>query len=183
MKCPRLRFLVPLLASLILMTGADALALYASSAPDRYGVDQRIAAITWEAACRISQYEICPDKGPVVRRSIVIGELGSANGIYFIGSDVVWLDTPRGGTGAWLTIFHEQIHFLQSQNLFEINEYDDWMLGCLVEREALDFTNTYAQELRRPELQRSIEVWEDLYKCKLSNKPRHIMIWGPGHDA
>ena len=162
MKCPRLRYLLPLLASLMLMLGADAIATYT---PNQYNIDQRIAAITWDAACRISQYEVCPDKGPAVRRSPVVGELGRARGIYFVGSYVVWLDPEIGGSQAWLTTFHEQIHFLQSANLVEMAEYDDHLLDCLVEREALDFTNAYARELRRPELQRTLEVWYALYEC------------------
>ena len=178
MKCPRLRYLVPLLASLTLMLGADAIALYATSPPDRYGVDQRIAAITYAAACRLSQYTYCPEIGPTVRRSPILGEMASARGAYWMGAPVVWLDTTVGGTQAWLTILHEQIHYLQWHNEVDSEGFDR-TLTCLLEREALEFTNAYARELRRPKLIRTVEDWRDLYNCHEKNNKRIMGI----HDV
>jgi len=160
---PRLRFLIAFLAVTFLSGAADKLT------PDRYTLDQRVAKITWKAACRISQYEECPKRGPAVRRSPVIGEVG-ARGAYWMGTPVVWLDKALStGTQMWLTIFHEQIHYLQGWNRVDSLGFDK-TLRCLIEREALDFTNAYADELGRPDLKRTLKVWRKLYGCDLSSK-------------
>jgi hypothetical protein len=130
---------------------------------DQYVRDQRIAQITYKAACRISNYE-CVRPAPVVRRSPILGENG-IRGAYWVDSTVVWLDRPLKGSQLWLTIFHEQVHYLQTQNTVGGEGYDK-LLTCLVEREALDFTNEYAVELDRSDLIRTIEVWRELYNCK-----------------
>ena len=142
--------------------------------PERYAKDQRIAKITWKAACRISNYEVCPKHGPAVRRSPLIGEVG-ARGAYWMGSPVIWLDPPlKSGTQMWMTIFHEQIHYLQWINQVDSEGFDR-TLRCLIEREALDFTNAYAVELGRSDLQRTVEVWRRLYGCDLSGK--NVGMW------
>ena len=150
----------------LLLTFLAAVAL--ASAPvkvaDRYTMDQRIAGITWDAACRISKYD-CDVQEPTVRRSPVLGE-NSARGAYWEDSTVLWLDSTLHGTQFWLTTFHEQIHYLQGQNTVGFVSFDH-MLTCLVEREALIFVNTYADELGRPDLKRPVDVWRKLYNCRI----------------
>jgi len=87
-----------------------------------------------------------------------------------MGTPVVWLDKALStGTQMWLTIFHEQIHYLQGWNRVDSLGFDK-TLRCLIEREALDFTNAYADELGRPDLKRTLKVWRKLYGCDLSSK-------------
>lgn len=82
-----------------------------------------------------------------------------------MGSPVIWLDPSlKRGTQMWLTIFHEQIHYLQYLNGTDSEGYDK-ILRCLIEREALDFTNMYADELKAPALKRTVKTWRKLYKC------------------
>ncbi len=153
---PRLRFILPLIA-----VAAFAFSDPARVETDSYRSDQRIARITWKAACRISKYD-CPYKSPKVRRSAILGEQG-IRGAYWAGSPVVWLDKPVHGTQLWLTIFHEQVHYIQTAN----GVGDDWgrLLSCMMEREALDFTNAYALELKAPGYVRTLKVWRSLYNC------------------
>ena len=140
----------------------------------KYDDDQRISRITWRAACRISHYELCPEERPAVRRSPILGERMSARGVYWLGTPVVWLDSPQRGTQQWLTTFHEQVHFIQYVNGVSVEGYDR-DLRCLIEREALDFTNAYALELGRPELQRTLEVWQELYNCGPKTSTKSLM--------
>lgn len=135
----------------------------------KYDDDQRVSRITWEAVCRISRYEYCPEGHPPTRRSPILGELMDARGSYWTGSSVVWLDRSLHGTQQWLTTFHEQLHYVQYINNVATDDPSKHLL-CLVEREARDFTNQYARELRRPDLQRDLDVWQALYSC------------GPKHD-
>lgn len=157
---PRLRFLIAFLAVTIL-SGWEA-----DYSSDQYVRDQRIARITYKAACRISQYD-CVRPAPVVRRSPILGENG-IRGAYWPASTVIWLDRPLKGTQLWLTIFHEQVHYLQVANTVDSGGWDK-LLTCLIEREALDFTNEYAVELERPDLIRTVEVWRKLYNCDPSS--------------
>ena len=154
----RLRFLIALLAAAALSLAP------VSDVPGRYTLDQRIAGITWDAACRISKYD-CDVQEPTVRRSPVLGE-NSARGAYWEDSTVLWLDNTLHGTQFWLTTFHEQIHYLQGHNTVGFVSFDA-MLTCLVEREALEFVNTYADELGRPDLKRPVDVWRKIYNCRI----------------
>jgi len=168
MRLPRLRFLIPFAAAIFLSLGAN------SYVATQYSDDQRIAKITWKAACRISNYEVCPKKGPAVRRSPILGEMASARGAYWLGSSVIWLDKPLSGTQVWLTVFHEQIHYLQTVNGVTMEGYDQ-TLRCLVEREALELTNAYVDELGAPRsYKRTVEVWRKLYGCT-PNSGKQIM--------
>jgi hypothetical protein len=163
---PRFRFLIAFVA-VVFLCGA------ASKLPSQYSTDQRIAKITWKAACRISNYEVCPKRGPAVRRSPVIDEV-NAWGAFWPRTEVIWIGQAlelQIGTRLWLTIFHEQIHYLQGINTIEYDGYDK-ALSCLIEREALDFTNAYAEELGRSDMQRTVERWRELYNCDLSPKQR-----------
>jgi len=153
------------LGFLIVFLAVAALSLApVSEVADRYTMDQRIAGITWDAACRISKYD-CAVQEPTVRRSPVIGE-NRARGVYWENSTVIWLDSSLRGTQFWLTTFHEQIHYLQGQNTVGFVQFDR-MLTCLVEREALDFVNTYADELGRSDLKRTVVEWRKLYNCRI----------------
>jgi len=144
----------------------------AANLPSRYEADQRIAKVTWKAACRISNYEVC-GKRPAVRRSPVIDEM-HAWGAYWYGQEIVWIGKTlelKSGSRLWLTIFHEQIHYLQWINSIDYDGYDK-ALTCLVEREALDFVNLYADELAAGYMKRTVEKWRELYGCDLSVNKR-----------
>lgn len=156
---PRARFLYALMLTLL------AYGCVNLTTPTVYDIDQRIARITWEAACRLSQYDICPSQGPFARRSPIVGEMASAYGLYWMGSPVTWIADDLMGTQLWLTIFHEQIHFLQYFN--GVDEEDDSRLTrCLLEREAMELTNKFAAELgSEPKYTRSATVWRRLYGC------------------
>lgn len=160
MKLPRIRFVLPfLLISTLSGWAADP---YVS----RFDSDQRIAAITYKAACRITNY-VCPKVGmPQVRRSATLGDNG-VRGIIWNDEGVVWLDTKVKGTQTWLVMLHEQIHWLQIKNGVDAGANDS-LLICIMEREALDFTNEYARELRAPWMQRTLEEWRKLYGCKVN---------------
>ncbi|KKM98319.1 hypothetical protein LCGC14_1159140 [marine sediment metagenome] len=152
----RARFLIAFLAA------ASLTAAPVNDVPDRYATDQRIARITYKAACRISKYD-CVRPAPRVRRSPVVGD-NDARGAYWSNSTVVWLDRDLKGTQLWLTIFHEQVHYLQVGNTVDANGFDRFMT-CIMEREALDFVNEYARELNKPTFVRTVKVWRELYKC------------------
>jgi len=143
-----------------------------ANVPSKYATDQVIAKVTWKAACRISNYEQCSDR-PAVRRSPVIDEM-RAWGAYWYGQRIIWIgeaDVLQAGSRLWLTIFHEQIHYLQWLNSVEYDGYDK-QLTCLVEREALDFVNLYADEIDAGYMKRTVEEWRDLYGCDLSSNKR-----------
>lgn len=157
---PRLSFVLPLIAVALLALSDPA------QVDSQYSADQRIAKITYKAACRISKYA-CPTRGmPSVRRSAMIGESG-ARGVIWSGQKVVWLDKALVGTRVWLTIFHEQVHWLQIQSGVDAG-LEERLLTCIMEREAMDFTNAYARELGAPQMQRSLVVWRNLYSCNLT---------------
>ena len=158
MSLPRLRFVIPFLLIAWFSVAVD------SYVATQYQEDQRTAKIVWKAACRITNYEVCPRKGPAIRRSPIVNELMGALGVYWMGSPVIWLSEPITGGQAWLTILHEQIHYLQYLNDVDSEGFDK-NLTCLEEREAMVFTNIYAIEIDRLDLVRSVEVWRDLYKC------------------
>lgn len=164
----RARFIFAFLAALSLTAWTPD---YASS---KYDDDQRNSRVTWTAACRISQYRYCPEQGPETRRSPILGEIMDARGSYWTGSAAVWLDVTLHGTQSWLTTFHEQIHYIQYINNVATDNPSKNLL-CLVEREALDFTNQYAIELERPDLQRTVEVWRDIYNCGTKVDPKSFM--------
>jgi hypothetical protein len=153
-------------------------ALLAFSEPfaitDSYRADQRIAHSTWKAACRLSYYETCPKRGPALRRSPIVGEMAEAYGLYWMGSDVIWVDTTLSGTRLWLTTFHEQIHYIQGLNYVDVEGYSK-LNNCLIEREAMELTNKYGLELKVvASFLRTVEVWRELYNCK-PGTPTRIM--------
>ncbi len=158
---PRLRFWTALFAVLILQLG---LHTYELASP--FEQDQRIARITWKAATRLTGYDIHQKTTPQVRRSPMVGELMEAHGVYYYESPIVWIDEGETLTQVWLTIFHEQIHYIQELNGVEGDGYDK-PYTCLIEYEAMHYTNMYADELgaSRP-YRREIENWRELYNCK-----------------
>jgi len=169
MKLPRLRFLIPFALAIFMSLGANS---YVST---QFDEDQRIAEITWEAACRLSQYE-CPDKSPMVRRSPIIGEMARARGAYWFAAQVVWLDSPLGGSQQYLTTLHEQIHYLQWFN--RVGDETGWsdLMKCIQEREALEYTNAYALELGLSEQwMRSVPEWRRLYGCTPPKQSKKLM--------
>jgi len=89
-----------------------------------------------------------------------------AYGVYYYGSPIVWIDEGETLTQVWLTIFHEQVHYMQELNGVEGDGYDK-SLACLIEYEAMDYTNKYADELgtSAPYI-RHVEEWRELYNCK-----------------
>ena len=163
---PRARYLYALMLTL-LAYGCVSLVPYE---PTVYDKDQRIARITWEAACRLSQYDDCPGDGPSARRSPIVGEMANAYGLYWMGAPVIWIDSDLMGTQLWLTIFHEQIHYLQSWN--DVHEVGDEsrLTVCMLEREAMELTNRFAAELNaEPKYTRSAATWRRLYGCTASS--------------
>jgi len=166
---PRYRFLIAFALIALFAVFHDP---YAQT--DSYDADQRIAYKTWKAACRLSHYETCPKTGPALRRSPIVGEMAEAYGLYWMGSDVIWVDTTLKGTRLWLTTFHEQIHYIQGLNYVDVEGYSK-LNDCLIEREAMELTNTYGMELEVPLFfLRTVGVWRELYKCE-PGKPDRIM--------
>ena len=158
---PRLSYLIALLAALFLLGQSRA----PEANDDQYVSDQRMARSTWKAVCRLSQYRACPRKAPELRRSPIVGELARAYGIYWMGMEVVWIDTKLTGTRAWLTTFHEQVHYLQYLNTVDVD--DSHLFDCLIERESMELTNKYAVELKAgPSHIRSLVRWRQLYNCQ-----------------
>ena len=166
---PRIQYLVALaLAVVLLILGKT------SPADGEYAAEQRIAKITWNAACRLSNYETCPKKGPALRRSPIVGELAQAYGLYWMGSSVIWIDTELVGTRIWLTTFHEQIHYIQGLNYVDVEGFSK-LNDCLIEREAMELTNAYGRELGvGASFLRTVEVWRELYNCG-PNQTQRIM--------
>ncbi len=157
---PRLSYLLALLAALFLLGQSRA-----PLADVQYNADQRMARITWKAVCRLSSYRECPRKGPEVRRSPIVGELARAYGLYWMGMEVVWIDSKLTGTKAWLTTFHEQVHYLQWINSVDVD--NSRLFDCLIEREAMELTNAYAVKIKAgPSHIRSLVRWRQLYKCQ-----------------
>jgi len=156
MRLPRLRFILPLVAA-IFLTGATTVA-------SQWAQDQRVARATWKAACELSKYNCKGLETPTVRRSGMLGDI-RVRGAYWGGSPIVWLDTPLKGTQMWLTIFHEQIHYLQYFN----GAFDDnssRLLDCVIEREAWKLTNEYVDYLNAVQsFKRPLEEWKRLYDC------------------
>jgi hypothetical protein len=165
LKFPRLRFVVPFIAALLL-TGYGEVA-------SKWEQDQRIARLTWKAACELSRYSCKRLDVPTVRRSGMLGDI-RARGAYWGGSPIIWLDWPLKGTQMWLTTFHEQIHYLQWHN----RAYDgnsSRLLDCVIEREAWRLTNEYVDYLKAPQtFKRSLEDWKRLYDCD-ANQQNQIM--------
>ncbi len=158
---PRLSYLIALLAALFLLGQSRA----PEANDDQYVSDQRMGRNTWKAVCRLSQYRHCPRKAPEVRRSPIVGELAKAYGVYWMGMEVVWIDTNLTGIRAWLTTFHEQIHYVQYLNGVDVD--DSRLFDCLIEREAMELTNMYAREMKAgPSHIRSVVRWRQLYKCQ-----------------
>ena len=158
---PRAKFVYALLLT-ILVYGC----VVVKDAYTTYERDQRTARITWEAACRLSQYDYCPKAGPFTRRSPIVGEMARAYGLYWMGSPVIWIDTNLMGTRLWLTIFHEQVHYLQSINKVTVPADETRLTVCMLEREAMELTNEFAAELgAEPKYTRSAAEWRRLYRC------------------
>ncbi len=158
---PRLRFWTALFLVLMLHLG---LQTYETASP--FEQDQRIARITWKAATRLTGYDIKYKTTPQVRRSPIVGELMEAHGIYYYGSPIVWVDDDETLTQVWLTIFHEQVHYIQELNGVDGDGYDK-SYACLIEREAMEYTNLYATELGASlPYTRKLENWRELYNCK-----------------
>jgi len=159
---PRSQFWTALFVVLLLHLG---LQTYEKASP--FEQDQRIARITWKAATRLTGYDIAQRTAPQVRRSPILGEMMNARGAYWCDTAIVWLDTAMtDNTQTWLTIFHEQVHYLQCMSSMDGWGYDK-DLDCLIEREANDFTTLYAKELHTPvSYIRTDEEWRDIYNCK-----------------
>lgn len=128
----------------------------------QFTADQRIAAIVYSSACRMTNYE-CSGDVPMLRRSPELFHNGIRG--MFWSEGVYWVANEMTGTQLWLTAFHETVHVLQNRN--GILEYDDDdLLDCMVEREALDFTNAYVDVLNAPQsFKRTVETWRELYDC------------------
>ncbi len=170
---PRLPFILALVLALFLLGKS-----HAPLADGQYTTDQRMAKITWKAVCRLSNYRVCPRKGPEVRRSPIVGEIGGAYGLYWMGMDVVWIDTKLKGNRAWLTTFHEQIHYLQYVNTVDVGE--SRIFDCLIEREAMELTNDYARELKAgPSHITNLARWRQLYNCQPRAYNRGLMYHSP----
>lgn len=152
----RLRFAVALVAALLL-TGI-------STIPDStFTKDQRIAAVVYSAACSMTGYK-CTDVVPQIRRSPQLRAYGY-KGLYW-SAGIIWLDTGLTGSKLWLSAFHETVHVLQDRNGVLDYQFDP-ELDCLVEREALDYTNAYADVIGAgPSFKRTVEEWRELYDCK-----------------
>ena len=126
--------------------------------------DNQLMEQIFEDACRLSKYDCDGIEQPIVRRS---SQLQSVNiwGLY-IGGKTLWIDTNLMPVRARLTMFHEAIHYLQ----FTVGQlepaYINYTSGCMLEREALELSNTYAVEvLNMPQYVRSVEEWKDIYRC------------------
>lgn len=155
----RLRFVLPLIAVALLALSDPA------QVTSRFESDQRIARITWPTAIRLTGYLVPSDEStPQVRRSPSLAD-NSVRGAIWNADGVIWLSSGVVGTQAWLTIFHEQVHYLQIINGVDAG-WGEGFLTCVMEREALDFTNTYAREIGAGYMQRTVETWRKLYKCK-----------------
>ncbi len=169
----RLKFLIAFMATLLL-------AIVVPEEPaSRFTQDQRIAAIVFSDACKISNYVCDSLTPPMVRRSASLGD-GRARGAYWNGSTVIWLDEPVRGTQVWLTLFHETVHYIQYYNTVSTDGHD-LLLRCIKEREAWTLTEQYIDVLHAPQTyRRSLEEWRRLYGCHDRRAPADKRLM---HDA
>lgn len=152
-----MKFLLPLLAASLLMLGVSR-----TSAPEtQFQADQRIAKEIFTAACSISKYNCNGLTVPQIRRTPEIARLGM-RGLYF-GGNVVFLAGWLMPVQSRLTAFHEMIHVLQ---WYSYPIFLEASQRCVMEREALNYTNAYARSLDLPEnFIRTLDAWRKLYGC------------------
>ena len=152
------KFLLTILAASLV-----ALGVYTTSpAETQFRSDQRYARAAYKAACSITQYR-CKGKAPQVRRTSEIKKIG-ARGVYFGGEIVFILETLRDEQ-ARLTIFHEIVHVLQSRSI--PLDFKHYLQKCVLEREAMEYTNTYAKQLELADnMIRTLDEWRKLYGCR-----------------
>lgn len=163
----RFRFILGFLAALGLSIYADAYEY--SYYRDTWTDDQRIAKITFKAACTLSNYN-CNFPLPSLRRSPILGER-NIRGMYTCATPILWLDQKVGGTQLWLTTFHENVHYIQCMNGAIEADFSSKMTRCIAEREAWSLTNQYVDELRASQsYKRSLETWFSLYNCDSNSR-------------
>lgn len=127
-------------------------------------VDKSTTQKIFDDACRLSRYE-CNiwTPPPVVRVSPQLSDM-KLFGMY-TGGRVVWAADNLSIERIKLTVFHESIHYLQ----FEVGGVNTDMMNrfgqCAIEREAMELTNQYADEMGWPKLKRNLESWKKTYGC------------------
>jgi hypothetical protein len=145
----------------LLILVALVLSLTAYAEEGQWSKDQRIGRLVYKEACRMSNYK-CDIKAPIVRRSETL-ETRGLNGMY-IGGDIIWINDNLRGTQAWLTIFHETVHYLQIQG--KPMKVSPDVLWCALEWEAADLTNQYVDVLGAADFyKRSYTRWQGIYSC------------------
>lgn len=149
-----------ILATLFIAYGITQAAKYE---PSQYEKDQVVASVIWEDACKISEYPCQGLEAPQVRRGELIDGYGMY-GLYVMGT-TIWISTELDSTQYQLTIFHEMIHYLQRKS----GGIDFSAAGpvgmCILEFEAMKFSNIYASALGHTDRMRSVKKFKELYGC------------------
>lgn len=129
----------------------------------QYRADQEVLHSIFDKACEITYYDCTEVERPTVRRSEQV-EDNKLHGIY-MGGNVIWIEKNREYTKSVLTIFHEVVHYLQ----FTVGGIDPIMVstaaGCVLEREAMEATNAFADYLGVPDYKRELIEWKKTYGC------------------
>ncbi|MEE9586013.1 MAG: hypothetical protein V3W09_03840 [Nitrososphaerales archaeon] len=130
----------------------------------QFDIDNKDMNQIFEDACELSNYDCDGVEQPIVRRSSQL-ESTDMYGLY-IGGKILWVGSKLMPLRAHLTMFHEVVHYLQvnvgGTDLSFINDTGI----CVVEREAMQLTNTYARMKKMPKAYiRTVEEWKEIYGC------------------
>lgn len=129
----------------------------------QYRADQEVMQDIFDRACEITYYDCTEIDAPTVRRSEQVDD-NQLHGLY-MGGNVVWIEKNRDYMKSVLTMFHEAVHYLQ----FTAGGIDPIMMSpaamCVVEREAMEATNVFAEHLGVPDYKRKLEEWKRTYRC------------------
>ncbi len=130
---------------------------------EQYRADQVLIKDIFERACEITYYDCSKAVVPTVRRSKQVSDQ-HFKGVY-MGGAILWIEEDQEHIQSVLTMFHESVHYLQ----VEIGGVDPLMVskpaGCILEREAMEATNEFAEYMGLPQFKRNLREWKMTYRC------------------
>jgi len=134
---------------------------FSCSIPLSGSKDDQDMAFVWRHVCEISQYDCSELDVPEFRWTPQLDSHG-LRGAYPLGNRF-WIQDDLPYSRQLLIMFHETLHYVQYHNEVPITKSN--VIRCISEREALDFTNQFADEIGVPELKRSVDDWKKKYRC------------------
>jgi Zn-dependent peptidase ImmA (M78 family) len=122
-----------------------------------------IAQIALEDACRLGRFNCDGLEVPQVRTSPQMERM-RLNGVY-LGGTALYINDSLLPARKRLTIFHEIVHYLQIQAIGSNPAMINRQGSCILEREAMELSNQYADEIGATVLKRDLEEWYKGYRC------------------